>query len=447
MVNTTANRALTANPIPEQFDLTGATGNGGAGPFFDYALNVLNFGGKASVLFDDTKAGNALYSGGFDVVHLALLRPLGFIRPQDFSAVAMDPFLAQKMNADRLPDPSTVNRALHRLEGQDSRDHLRELNRQVLTPSLLADDSAPYVILDGDSSVEVVFGEHMEGAAKGYNPRSRGRDSYHPLIFSDGVRDLVLGAWLRPGNASDKLYFLTRYRETRVYLASIGRPIRFVRLDRGFRGEDVYAEFESDEVGYTVKAARTKRIDEALDSARFTEVTGKGDVEQIEVTEVRVQLSGWSRQRRVVVVRRRLRDTEQQWLGDWGWRYECIVTNLDWSAEDIWRFYNRRCQAENLIKELKEGYGIDKMSTGSFGANDADLVLKVLSYNLIWAFRHAALPKKWRPFTIRTLRKMLLRIPGVLRTHAGQFYVRLADWFAHQSVFWEIRRRVDALVT
>ncbi len=447
MVNTTANRALTTNAIPEQFDLTGATGNGGAGPFFEYALDVLSFGGKAAVLFDDTKAGNALYSGGFDIVHLALLRPLGFIRPQDFSAVAMDPFLALKLGADRLPDPSTVNRSLHRLEGEDRRSLLRELNWQVVTPSLRAEGPPPYVILDGDSSVEVVYGDHLQGAAKGYNPRARGRASYHPLIFSDGVRDLVLGAWLRPGNAGDRKDFLEHYRETRNHLASIGRPIRYVRLDRGFRGEDVYVAFESDEVGYTVKSTKSKRIREALCNAEFVEFTCEGDGDQIEVTEVMVKLSGWSRQRRVVVVRRRQRNPAQQWLGAWGWRYECIVTNLDWSAEDIWRFYNRRCQAENLIKELKEGYGIDKLSTGSFGANDADLVLKVISYNLIWAFRHAALPRKWRPFTIRTLRKMLLRIPGVLRTHAGQHYVRLADWFAHQGVFWEIRRRVHTLVT
>ena len=92
------------------------------------------------------------------------------------------------------------------------------------------------------------------------------------LIFSDGVRDLVLGAWLRGGNAGDRTDFLEHYQETRDYLASIERPIRYVRVDRGFRGEKVYAEFEIDEVGYTIKTTRTKRISEALSSAELLSV-------------------------------------------------------------------------------------------------------------------------------------------------------------------------------
>jgi len=447
MVKAIANRALQATPIREQFDLPGATGHGGAGPLIDYALKVRRLGGWAAALFDDGKAENARYSGGFDVVLLILLRPLGFIRPQDFGPVAKDPFLSEKLGADRLPDPSTLNRSLHRLEPEDRRRRVRDLNRQVLTASLLSGGDEPYVILDGDSSVEVVNGDHVEGAAKGYNPRARGRKSYHPLIFSDGVRDLVLGAWLRPGNAGDKHDFLAHYRETRAWLASIDRPIRYARMDRGFRGEDVYAEFEADEVGYAIKTRETKGVRQALRDAAFVEITCDGDAEQIEVAEVEVKLTGWSHSRRVVTVRRRLRDREQLWLGDWGWRYESIVTNLDWSAEDVWRFYNRRCQAENLIKELKDGYGIDKLSTGSFGANDADLMLKVISYNLVWAFRHDVLPSEWRPFTIRTLRNVLLRIPAVLRTQGRQWYIRLASWYAHQEAFAGIRCRVDAMVT
>jgi len=445
MVKSTANRALSATTIPEQFDLPGATSNGGAGPLLDYALDVRRLGGAASFLFDALKANNAKYSGGFSVALMILLRPLGYLRPLDFDAAAHDPYLSKKIGADRLPDASTVSRDLHRLKGEGERDKLRELHRQMLKPALLAEGPPSYVILDGDSSVEVVYGDHLEGAARGYNPRARGRKSYHPLIFSDGVRDLVINAWLRHGNVGDSWGFLEHYRGTRDYLASIGRPIIAVRLDRGFRGEVVYVELETDETDYAIKAAETKRIREAKQDIEYEEITCEGDCEQIEVSEIVVKLSGWSRSRRVVIVRRRQRDPDQLWLLDWGWRYECIVTNMGWSPEDVWRFYNQRCQAENLIKELKQGFGIDMLSTGSFGANDADLVLKVISHTLVWGFRHDVLPSEWRPFTIRTLRNALLRIPGVLRTHSGQWYIRLASWYAHQEAFAGIRRRVDAM--
>ena len=447
MVNANAARALHATPIAEDFDLAGATAHGGAGPFLDYALGVRRVGGLASARFDDLKAPNALYSGGFDVTLLVLLRPLGFIRPQDFGAVTLDPYVSTKIGTPRLPDPTTVHRSLHRLEPEEARAQVRGLHRDILRPALLTDKEHPYVILDGDSTVEVCYGEHVEGAEVGYNPRAHGRRSYHPLLFTDGVRDLVLDAWLRPGNASDKTDLLDHYRDTRDWLAGIGRPVEYARFDRGFCGEDIYSELERDRVGYAIKSKLTRRIKDALQGATFREITCEGDASQIEVTEVEVKLSGWSRTRRVVVVRLRERDPDQLWLGDWGWRYEAVVTSLDWAPEDVWRFYNRRCQAENVIKELKEGYGIDKLSTGSFGANDADLVLKVISYNLVWSFRNEVLPPEWRPLTIRTLRTHLLRIPGVLMSHARQLRLRLASWYAHVERFAGIRARVAALVT
>jgi hypothetical protein len=227
----------------------------------------------------------------------------------------------------------------------------------------------------------------------------------------------------------------------------MGRPIRYARFDRGFCGEEIYSELEVDLVRYAIKTRMTGRIGEALNGVRFREITGDGDTTQIEVAEVQVKCTGWSRIRRVVIVRQQERDPAQRCLGDLGWRYEAIVTSLEGRPEDIWRFYNRRCQAENLIKELKEGYGIDKLSNCSFGANDADLVLKMIAFNLMWSFRHEVLPEKWRPFTIRTLRVQLLRIPGVLVRHARRVHLRLADWYAHIEEFAAIRGRVDAMVT
>lgn len=447
MVKIIPARALHATPIPERFDLPGATAHGGAGPWLDYALSVKRLGGLASAGFDQLKGPTARYSGGFDVALLILLRPLGFIRPQDFAAVARDPYLAAKLGSTRLPDPSTVNRALHRLASEAGRARLRRLHRSLLACALRAGDEPPYVILDGDSTVEVAYGEAMEGAEVGYNPKLRGRRSYRPLLFTDGVRELVLGSWLRPGDAGDKTDLLERYCEMRDQLAEMGRPIRFARFDRGFRGEDLYARLEQDKVDYTVKTQVSAGIRTALGCAGYREISDEGDPEQIQVTDVRVKLEGWSQARRVVVVRTRPRDFIQCSLGDWGWRYEAVVTSLDWSPADVWRFYNRRCQAENLIKELKEGYGIDKLSTGSFGANDADLMLKVIAFNLFRAFQREVMQQEWRPLTVRSLRIRLLGVPGVLVRHARGFRIRLASWYPYIQRFMAIRRRVDALVT
>ena len=49
--------------------------------------------------------------------------------------------------------------------------------------------------------------------------------------------------------------------------------------------------------------------------------------------------------------------------------YHAIVSNLECSPQEVvWR-YNERGQAENVIKELKGGFGLDSLPSGDFGAN------------------------------------------------------------------------------
>jgi len=446
MVKSTPATAYRATPVREVFDLQGATVYGGAGPLVDFALDGWNLGVRLEEALGDLKAPNATYSAGFDATLLSLMRPLGFIRPQDFGGVAHDPYLADKLGVERLPDPSSINRSLHRFEGEDAREALRSVVRDAAESRLLLGDEPPYSILDVDSSVEVVYGEHVEGASKGYNPRARGRKSYHPLIFTEGCRDLVLGAWLRQGRVGDSHDLLGYLEETVSWLERNGRPVRYFRADRGFQGEKTFAFLEVREIGYAMKIKTTARMRRAWDGLEYTPISNEGDVEEIEALELSYRATTWKRSRRVVVVRRRLRDPDELWLPGCGWRIECVVTNLDWSPEDVWRFYNRRCQAENLIKELKEGYGIDQISTGSFGANDADLVLKVLSYNLVRLFQCQVLPAKWSRLRIRTLRTCLLRIAGRLVHHARRLTLRLASWFPNQEEFRAIRERLAHLL-
>lgn len=65
--------------------------------------------------------------------------------------------------------------------------------------------------LDLDSTVMTHYGQ-QEGAARGYNPRKRGRYSHHPLMaFVSDIR-MIANLWLRPGNshsANNALAFWT----------------------------------------------------------------------------------------------------------------------------------------------------------------------------------------------------------------------------------------------
>jgi hypothetical protein len=433
--------------ITETFDLDGATGLAGSGPLLDYVLGTMSLAKRYAERLPELKAANATYSGAFDLAFLVTGRILGFIRPEDYGSITGEPFLSRRFGVERLPDPTTIHRTLHRLEGEDKRAACRDVHRSVLADALRLDGFEPYTILDADSSVEIVYGEQMEGGVVGYNPNAHGRRSYRPLLFTDGVRQLVLGAWLRPGDSAEYSDLFDRLKETCFEMEALGRPVLFFRADRGFQGEEVFAFCEGRNIGYAIKIRETSGLGKALAEATFVPVSGPDEAEEIEVADLHVRLHGWSRVRRVVAVRRRFEDPARPYLPRLGWRYEFVATNIEGDAWAVADFYNKRCRAENVIKELKFGYGIDRLSTASFGANDADLVLKITAYNLVWAFRNQVLPAHWRPMTIRRLRLALLHVPGVLVHHARRLTLRIASWYPHQEEFQAIRERLAPLLT
>jgi hypothetical protein len=58
------------------------------------------------------------------------------------------------------------------------------------------------ITLDVDSTVLTRWGNQIEGGAKGYNPKNKGRASHHPLLAFVADWRLVANFWLRPGNTA-----------------------------------------------------------------------------------------------------------------------------------------------------------------------------------------------------------------------------------------------------
>ena len=58
------------------------------------------------------------------------------------------------------------------------------------------------ITLDVDSTVLTRWGDQIEGGAKGYNPKNKGRASHHPLMAFVADWRLVANFWLRAGNTA-----------------------------------------------------------------------------------------------------------------------------------------------------------------------------------------------------------------------------------------------------
>lgn len=136
--------------------------------------------------------------------------------------------------------------------------------------------------------------------------------------------------------------------------------------------------------------------------------------------------SAWQQPRRVVVIRKREMDQMQGRLFDeFGWSYSFYVTDRDWDPADVARFYDKRADVERAVCELKNDLSIDHVPSLSFGANAADLALKILARNLLVLYRDRGLRLK-TSCRVTILRRRYLWLAGRIVRRSGRLLLRLA---------------------
>lgn len=268
------------------------------------------------------------------------------------------------------------------------------------------------ITLDVDSTVMTRWGQQIEGANKGYNPKNHGRNSHHPLLAFVADWRLVANLWLRPGHshtANNALAFLE------ATLANLGRTkVGLFRADSGFYDKGIMAWLAGKKISHIISAKLTTALQQAiLEQCRWQEVTNG-----IEVSELSYQPHGWDKAVRFVVVRQHMRranaagKTLSLFADDpdlQGWRYGAMVTDLSLPAVEVWRLYRGRADCENRIKELKADFGLDSFVLRDFWATEATLGVAMLSYNLMSVFRHAVLRQKVH-HTLATLHHKVLAV-------------------------------------
>jgi hypothetical protein len=208
-----------------------------------------------------------------------------------------------------------------------------------------------------------------------------------------------------------------------------------VRGDIAFGNEGVMAEMETLGQAYLFKLRQTagvKRLIERQWSRRDWQAVSQG----FDAVEATLQLSGWSRARRVVVLRRRVRSgvvaevkadatpgrqtllfadsTEDIKL----WEYQVLVSNTDHTLEAIGQLYRDRADCENGFDELKNQWGWGGYTTHDLERCNLSARAVALIYNWWSWYVRLAHPKARREAI--TSRPLLLSGVARLTQHAGQ---------------------------
>jgi hypothetical protein len=334
----------------------------------------------------------------------------------------------------RFPDQTALRRFLRRLTPGHVRQVVR-LHDQLRQALFVRPRPRTSLVFDLDSVVLVIYG-HAEGARVGYNPKKRGRRSYHPLLCFEAHRQEFWHGSLRPGNtvaATGAVPFL------RVCLAKVPRGIARSRIrfrgDAGFFGKRVVECLDDEGVGYALVAKEHQPIKALAQSCRFQKLRSGW-----EVGEFQYQPGRWRHPHRFVVVRRPIPtdpvEAKQLTLfKDKKYAYHVLVTNLRTHPWRVWRFYAERARIEKHIRELLYDYPLAKIPTADWLPNVAFFQLLLFAFDLVHYFKRLCLPAAYRTKTLKTVRRELLVIPGRLVKSKNRYRLKLPREYHFRRTF------------
>ncbi|WP_281180422.1 IS1380 family transposase [Paenibacillus tianmuensis] len=228
-------------------------------------------------------------------------------------------------------------------------------------------------VMDPDSSGFAIHGD-QHGASYNHHYRQKG---FHPLFCFDGLTGDCLKAELRAGNVYTSRQVvrfmgpvLTHY-ETWAPEALI-----VLRGDSGFAVPELLELAETKGHKYAIRLKANARLQKAA-QAMADQMLNPDKLHewQLQYREFQYQADSWSHARRVVV-------KMECPAGELHFQFTFIATNMTVSPKYVVRFYFQRGHMENFIKEAKNGFACNKMSSTDFETNVMKLQLAMLAYNL-----------------------------------------------------------------
>jgi hypothetical protein len=316
------------------------------------------------------------------IVHLLL----GYRKLRDMDYYRDDPMVKRLLGVTRLPDVSTVSRALARVD-QDSVEKIRQLCRRWVLERLER-TGISRLTLDFDGVVFSTQGRGREGTAVGFNRKKKGARSYYPLFCTIAQTGQVFDVHHRPGNVHDSngakefvLQCIERIREVLPYVTLE------VRMDGAFFSDEMVRLLDAMGIEFTL----------SVPFERFVEL--KGLIEQRQrwrrqdetwsYFECSWKPKKWSTRYRFLLIRQRCKEIQREPIQldlfipqTYGYQYTVIVTNKTIAMRKVLRFHHGRGTQEKIFGELRSQSQMDYIAVRRLSGNQLYLMTAILAHNL-----------------------------------------------------------------
>ena len=380
---------------------------------------------------------------------------LGFRRLRAVDYYHDDPLVLRLLGLRKLPDVSTISRALCQIEEQGV-DNYRQLSRDLVIEGLIR-ERFPRLTLDFDGSVITTKG-HAEGTAVGFNKAKKGARSYYPLFCTVAQTGQFYDLLHRPGNVHDSNgadeFMLQCFENLRAQLKG---TIFESRMDSAFFSKKVMSVFDHNHVKFTA----------SVPFERLTDLKGK--IEQRKrwrridnewsYFETNWKPKSWNTTYRFIFTRRKTRKQHKGPIQldlfeprDFNYDYKVIVTNKSESAKAVTLFHNGRGSQEAIFGDAKGNCGLNVIPTRRLAGNQIYTLCSMMAHNLSREIQmisaptsHRALPKRpaaWKFETLDTLRHRIIQRAGRLTRPQGQLTLTMS---ANKAVRKDLLHFLDAV--
>jgi len=358
---------------------------------------------------------------------------------EDLRIIRNDGALCELMGIQEIPSSDAVGDWLRRQGKGEGLTGLAAVRQLIVRRALNLSTITDYT-LDIDATQIIA---EKEGAKITY----KGEKGYMPIVGHLAENGLVIGEEFRQGNDAPGARNLPFIKYCKAQMPA-GHRIRGLRADSATYQAEVINWCEEDD-----KAPVLYAIGADLDAAVKVVIAsipseGWSAYQDGHIAETVHCMNKTKKAFRLVVIRRPAQMdllTGQEKASE---RYTVIASNRCETAQETVAWYNRRGDSsENRIKELKIGFGMERMPCGDFEANAMFFRLGTIAYNLFVLFKASALSSQWRQVQVQTVRWRLYHVAGKVVRHGRQLILKVSAWVHELLVEIRVRSRELACST
>lgn len=360
---------------------------------------------------------------------------------EDLRELKYEEGLMKLIGNNKIPDPDSAGDWCRRMgdlrTGQMGLKGLGKV-RDVINHRIMKRDERKDYTLDADA-----MGIAAEKAEALYT--YKGNKGYMPMVgylFEIGI---CIYDEFREGNVAPAFGQVGFYRECKRRVPE-GKRIRFYRADSASYQALLINGLEEEGVKWVITADLDTAVKEAIalipDNQWREPVKGCG----YEIAETIHTMDKTDKAFRLVIKREK-RGQGELFEGERCFHH-VVATNLGEEEKDAYQvlqWHNQRGQAENFNKELKIGFGMERMPCGQMEANAVFFRIGVIAYNLFIGFKRLSCPDVWIRHRRATFRWKMIQVAGRIVRHAGEIILKLAIDIKGLDLFQGIRLKIFEL--